>query len=297
MSQTAVSTNDALTSGSPGQDRHPKGLYILFASEMWERFGFYTAAAMMTLYLQRGGFNWSTTQATSLWSNYLMFVYATPLIGGWLADRFLGYRRAVIAGGVFFFAGYLMLGLGSIGTFYLALGLIFAGNGFFKPNVSTMVGNLYPSNSPLKDSAYSIFYMGINVGALLRRSSPRGRCNFSLVLRCWIWPRKVSRCRRSRPRVCEPAFSPRSTRLQRYDDWDSTSTVLLSKVGGCRSPPCPAHGGRFTSGLGHRGRPTGRVEAFGDRSGARIDADYCPAGCLWDRDRVLDGVSPKWDVR
>jgi POT family proton-dependent oligopeptide transporter len=113
------------------------------------------------------GFGWSKTQATSLWSNYLMFVYATPLIGGWLADKFLGYRRAVLIGGVFFVAGYVMLGLGSIGTFYLALGLIFAGNGFFKPNISTMVGNLYPSNSPLKDSAYSIFYMGINVGALL----------------------------------------------------------------------------------------------------------------------------------
>ena len=134
---------------------------------MWERFGFYTAAAIMTLYLQRGGFGWSKTDATNLWSYYLMFVYATPLIGGWLADKFLGYRRSVLIGGVFFVAGYTMLGLGSIATFYLALGLIFAGNGFFKPNISTMVGNLYPSNSPLKDSAYSIFYMGINVGALL----------------------------------------------------------------------------------------------------------------------------------
>jgi proton-dependent oligopeptide transporter, POT family len=167
MSQTVVSTNDALASGSPGQDRHPQGLYILFASEMWERFGFYTAAAMMTLYLQRGGFGWTKPQATTLWSNYLMFVYATPLIGGWLADKFLGYRRSVLVGGILFVAGYAMLGLGSVATFYLALGLIFAGNGFFKPNISTMVGNLYPSNSPLKDSAYSIFYMGINVGALL----------------------------------------------------------------------------------------------------------------------------------
>jgi POT family proton-dependent oligopeptide transporter len=167
MSQTIETTKDDMSSAAAGQDRHPQGLYILFATEMWERFGFYTAAAVMTLYLQRGGFGWSKTQATSLWSNYLMFVYATPLIGGWLADKFLGYRRAVFVGGIFFVGGYALLGLGSIATFYLALGLIFAGNGFFKPNISTMVGNLYPSSSPLKDSAYSIFYMGINIGALL----------------------------------------------------------------------------------------------------------------------------------
>jgi POT family proton-dependent oligopeptide transporter len=165
MSQSVVSA--APSEPGTGPERHPRGLYILFATEMWERFGFYTVAAIMTLYLQRGGFGWSKTDATKLWSNYLMFVYATPLIGGWLADKFLGYRRAVLMGGIFFVAGYTMLGLGSIATFYIALALIFVGNGFFKPNISTMVGNLYPSNSPLKDSAYSIFYMGINVGALL----------------------------------------------------------------------------------------------------------------------------------
>jgi POT family proton-dependent oligopeptide transporter len=89
------------------------------------------------------------------------------LIGGWLADKFLGYRRSVLIGGIFFAAGYILLGMGSLSTYYLALALIFAGNGFFKPNISTMVGNLYPGSSPLKDSAYSIFYMGINIGALL----------------------------------------------------------------------------------------------------------------------------------
>ncbi len=150
-----------------GNERHPKGLYVLFATEMWERFGFYTCAAIMTLYLQRGGFGWSKSQATSLWSNYLMFVYLTPLLGGWLADRFLGYRRAVLLGGLFFIAGYTMLGLGSTSTYYPALALLFVGNGFFKPNISTMVGNLYPAGSPLKDSAYNIFYMGINIGALM----------------------------------------------------------------------------------------------------------------------------------
>ncbi len=166
MSQTAVTTSEDSRFDGKGRERHPRGLYILFATEMWERYGFYTAAAVMTLYLQRGGFGWSKTRATDLWSNYLMFVYATPLIGGWLADRFLGYRRSVLAGGILFVAGYALLGFGSMATYYIALGLVFAGNGFFKPNISTMVGNLYPSASPLKDSAYNIFYMGINIGAL-----------------------------------------------------------------------------------------------------------------------------------
>jgi POT family proton-dependent oligopeptide transporter len=167
MPQSVAITTDHASAVAREPERHPKGLYILFASEMWERFGFYTAAAIMTLYLQRGGFGWSRTQATNLWSNYLMFVYATPLIGGWLADRFLGYRSAVLIGGLFFIAGYALLGVGSVATYYLALAFVFAGNGFFKPNVSTMVGNLYRSGSALKDSAYNIFYMGINIGAML----------------------------------------------------------------------------------------------------------------------------------
>src|SRR5271157_2549707 len=111
MSQTVKTSNlEPNAAGrAPDLERHPFGLYALFATEMWERFGFYTAAAIMTLYLQRGGFGWSKTQATDLWSNYLMFVYATPLIGGWLADKFLGYRRAVVIGGLFFVAGYTLL--------------------------------------------------------------------------------------------------------------------------------------------------------------------------------------------
>lgn len=162
-----MAIDDELDVPQVAKERHPPGLVVLFATEMWERFGFYTAASIMTLYLQRGGFGWSKDHATSLWSFYLMFVYATPLVGGWLADRFLGYRRSVLIGGTIFIFGYILLGLGQIATFYVALGLIFAGNGFFKPNISTMVGNLYPPGSPLKDSAYNIFYMGINVGALL----------------------------------------------------------------------------------------------------------------------------------
>jgi POT family proton-dependent oligopeptide transporter len=91
-----------------------------------------------------------------------MFVYASPLIGGWLADKKLGYRRSVMIGGLFFMAGHLLLSIRSIPVVYTALACLVIGNGFFKPNVSAMVGNLYPEGSHLKDRAYNIFYMGIN---------------------------------------------------------------------------------------------------------------------------------------
>ncbi|MBL8798089.1 MAG: peptide MFS transporter [Planctomycetia bacterium] len=150
-------------------ERHPRGLYVLFATEMWERFSFYSMLAMFTLYLQDPveGFSWTKAQATSLYSNDMMFVYASPLVGGLLADWKLGYRRAVMLGGLFFMAGHLLLSFRSLAAVYAALTCLVIGNGFFKPNVSTMVGNLYPEGSPLKDRAYNIFYMGINVGALL----------------------------------------------------------------------------------------------------------------------------------
>jgi POT family proton-dependent oligopeptide transporter len=149
--------------------RHPPGLYVLFFTEMWERFSFYTMMSMLTLYLQdpEQGFGWSEADATRLYSNYNMFVYASPLIGGWLADRALGYRRAVMIGGLFFMAGHILLAFRSLEIVYAALTFLVIGNGFFKPNVSTMVGRLYAEESPLKDRAYNIFYMGINVGAFL----------------------------------------------------------------------------------------------------------------------------------
>ena len=152
------------------EERHPRGLYVLFATEMWERFSFYTMLAMFTLYLrdQTGqGFAWTSDQATGLYANYLMFVYASPLIGGWIADKKLGYRRSVMIGGLFFMAGHLLLSIRSIPVVYAALTCLVVGNGFFKPNVSAMVGNLYPEGSHLKDRAYNIFYMGINIGAFL----------------------------------------------------------------------------------------------------------------------------------
>jgi POT family proton-dependent oligopeptide transporter len=165
---TAATASDAVA----GHDAttHPKGLYVLFATEMWERFSFYSMLAMFALYMRDTtgqGFAWSIDDTQALVSNYLMFVYASPLVGGWIADKKIGYRKAVMIGGLFFMAGHLLLSVRSIGVVYLALACLVVGNGFFKPNVSAMVGNLYSEGSHLKDRAYSIFYMGINVGAFL----------------------------------------------------------------------------------------------------------------------------------
>ncbi len=149
--------------------RHPKGLYVLFASEAWERFSFYSMLSMFTLYLRDStqGFGWTEAEATSLYSWYLTFVYASPFIGGLLADRYLGYLRTTLIGAVFFVAGHFLLSFHSITIVYAALACLIVGNGLFKPNVSTMVGNLYPDGSPLKDRAFVIFYFGINVGAFV----------------------------------------------------------------------------------------------------------------------------------
>ncbi|MEW6126907.1 MAG: peptide MFS transporter [Acidobacteriota bacterium] len=148
-------------------EKHPPGLYALFATEMWERFSFYSMLALFTLYMQdsKQGFSWTPAQATGLYANYLAFVYASPLVGGWLADKKLGYRKAVMIGGLFFIAGHALLAIPTLWAVYAALSCLVIGNGFFKPNVSTMVGNLYPEGSHLKDRAYNIFYMGINIGA------------------------------------------------------------------------------------------------------------------------------------
>ncbi len=167
MSANAATFENAGTVAEAGQ--HPKGLYVLFGTEMWERFSFYSMLALFTLYLRdpTEGFGWTASQATTLYANYLMFVYASPLIGGLIADRITGYRKAVMIGGVFFMAGHGLLSIPALWAVYLALTCLVIGNGFFKPNVSTMVGNLYPEGSHLKDRAYNIFYMGINIGACL----------------------------------------------------------------------------------------------------------------------------------
>ncbi|WP_181306483.1 peptide MFS transporter [Rufibacter sp. XAAS-G3-1] len=149
--------------------RHPKALYLLFFTEMWERFSYYGMRALLTLYLiseiSDGGLGWSSAEAGQLYGIYTGLVYVTPLIGGFIADRFLGYRYAVLIGGVLMALGHGALAIEAMPAFYTGLGLLIIGNGFFKPNISSMVGQLYPEGSRLKDSAYTIFYMGINLGA------------------------------------------------------------------------------------------------------------------------------------
>ena len=131
------------------KERHPPGLYVLFFTEMWERFGFYSMLAMFALYLQGddAGVRLVGGGRDRLYANYLMFVYASPLIGGWIADKKLGYRNSVLIGGVIFMVGYLLLAIRSIAVVYAALALPGVGNGFFKPNVSAMVGHLYPEGA------------------------------------------------------------------------------------------------------------------------------------------------------
>jgi POT family proton-dependent oligopeptide transporter len=151
-------------------EKHPRGLYVLFATEMWERFSFYTVGAMLSLYLRdtTEGFGFSSARSASVVSTYQMFIYFTPLLGGLIADRLTGFRKAIMIGGVAFMIGHGLLAVpDNLFVCYLALTFLVIGNGFFKPNVSSMVGNLYREGSHLKDKAYLIFYMGINVGALL----------------------------------------------------------------------------------------------------------------------------------
>ncbi|HET8772338.1 MAG TPA: peptide MFS transporter [Thermoanaerobaculia bacterium] len=152
------------------QEKHPRGLYVLFGTEMWERYSFYTVGAMLSLYLRDSvdGFGFSNARSASVTSTYNMFIYFTPLLGGLIADRLTGFRKAIMIGGVSFMIGHALLAVpDNLLVCYLALTFLVIGNGFFKPNVSSMVGNLYREGSHLKDKAYLIFYMGINVGALL----------------------------------------------------------------------------------------------------------------------------------
>ena len=155
---------------STAAEKHPRGLYVLFGTEMWERYSFYTVGAMLSLYLRDAteGFGFSNARSASVVSTYNMFIYFTPLLGGLIADRLTGFRKAIMVGGVSFMIGHALLAVpDNLFICYLALTFLVIGNGFFKPNVSSMVGNLYREGSHLKDKAYLIFYMGINIGALL----------------------------------------------------------------------------------------------------------------------------------
>ena len=169
MSQSApLSLNDPSQKTILG---HPVGLFVLFFTEMWERFSYYGMRAILVLFLvselAAGGWAWPREEALRLYGLYTGLVYLTPILGGLIADRLLGFRWAVVIGALLMTLGHASLAFETEMTFYVGLGLLIIGNGFFKPNISSIVGELYKNNEVKKDAAYTIFYMGINAGAFL----------------------------------------------------------------------------------------------------------------------------------
>ena len=157
---------------------HPKGLFLLFTTELWERFSYYAMRAILVLYLVDqvdkqggGGLGWTQEQALSLYGTFTGLVFLTPLIGGWLADNFLGQRKAIYCGGALMAIGQFTLAAphawfpSATTAFYIGIAILIAGNGLFKPNISTMVGDLYSEGDHRRDGAFTIFYMGINIGS------------------------------------------------------------------------------------------------------------------------------------
>ncbi|HEY5969540.1 MAG TPA: peptide MFS transporter [Chitinophagaceae bacterium] len=154
--------------------KHPRALPFLFFSEMWERFGYYLMIGIFTLYLKdvKEGFAMTEAESADLYGTFIGLVFLTPFVGGLLADRYLGYRKSIIMGGIMMGIGYLLMGVHNLTVLYIAMTLVILGNGFFKPNISTLLGNVYttPQHIHQKDEGYNIFYMGINIGAFI--------CNF-----------------------------------------------------------------------------------------------------------------------
>ncbi|TLS35471.1 peptide MFS transporter [Pseudalkalibacillus caeni] len=165
-----VNTGD-MSELQSGKRKHPRGLYLLFITEMWERYSYYGMRSILVLYLTAelisGGLGMEKSQALMLYGLYTGLVYFTPLIGGYLTDRLMGLRTAITIGGITMAAGdFTLFAVQAQWGLYLGLLFLIIGNGFFKPNISTLVGELYEKNDPRKDSAFTIFYMGINLGAL-----------------------------------------------------------------------------------------------------------------------------------
>lgn len=152
---------------------HPVGLFVLFFTEMWERFSYYGMRAILVLYLvaetqsENGGLGWSNGEALALYGWYTMLVYVASIPGGWIADKFLGQKKSVLVGGILLVAGHGILSVEEMWAFYSGLGLIIAGVGMLKPNISTMVGGLYKQGDIRRDKGFTIFYIGINLGAFL----------------------------------------------------------------------------------------------------------------------------------
>ncbi len=146
--------------------KQPKQLYLLFFAEMWERFSFYGMKALLIAYMV-SELNYDDPKAYAILGSYAALVYTMPMFGGFMADKFIGYQRAVMFGGILMTLGHFILAVPTDWSFFYGMAFIICGNGFFKPNISSLVGTLYKENDPRRDSGFSIFYMGINIGAAL----------------------------------------------------------------------------------------------------------------------------------
>src|SRR5438128_3762849 len=161
--------------GAPPRDTsfggHPRGLQTLFFTEMWERFSYYGMRALLILFMTtsvaQGGLGWDVKRAATVYGLYTAGVYFTAIPGGWIADRLLGLRRAVLVGGILIALGHYCLAANVRPLFYAGLVFIVLGTGLLKPNISSIVGQLYTRDDPRRDAGFSLFYMGINLGALI----------------------------------------------------------------------------------------------------------------------------------
>ncbi len=224
------STNTAALRGGKAWFGHPRGLSTLFFTEMWERFSYYGMRALLILFLvatvQNGGFGLTDKKAAAIYGLYTAGVYLMALPGGWIADRIFGQRRAVFIGGCVIAAGHFSMAVPTVPSFYLGLCLIVIGTGLLKPNVSAMVGDLYPEGGARRDSGFSFFYMGINTGAFIgalrlrlsRRDGSTGTSGSAPPASAWSsassstgWARAISErpdCRGPRPRTPSPGGVP-----------------------------------------------------------------------------------------
>ncbi len=172
--------------GPAAKQRQPRGIYLLFGVEMWERFSFYGMKAFLVLFAAdatHGGLGWSEASASRLMGTYGFMAYALPVVGGYLADRVLGTHRALVLGGLIIAAGHFMLAIPAVPTFFLGLALVAIGTGLFKTNASTMVGQLYEQGDKRRDAGFTIFYMGVNVGAFFGQIV----CGYFAMDRRWGW--------------------------------------------------------------------------------------------------------------
>src|SRR5438034_8499598 len=146
--------------------KHPKGLYVLFFTELWERYSFYSMMAILSLYMNES-LHFSVAKTGQIYGAYTAGVYLMLIAGGFIADRVFGFSRSIIVGGVLMMLGHLVLGVEALPFFYTGLVLLASGSGLLKPNVSTLVGNLYRHRPELRDQGFNIYYMGVNIGAFV----------------------------------------------------------------------------------------------------------------------------------